>query len=53
MYPHYLAAQIYLRLHDQKYYNSELEVFNSIFEDYKIHIARTYQSAGTTKFRVR
>lgn len=53
MYAHYAAAQVYLILHEQKHYNNELYIFNSILADYKAYLSRNYHSAGVSRYRVR
>ena len=53
MYSHYVAAQMHLILHEQIHYNNELTIFNSIFEDYKVHMNRTHHPKGPFRFRSR
>ena len=53
LYIHYLASQIYLILHEQTHYNNELNIFNSILADYKVHLNRTLRPGGVSKYRVR
>ena len=53
LYIHYIAAQIHLMHYEQKHYNNEIEIFNSLLADYKIYLNRKYRPGGRKKFRAR
>lgn len=53
MYIHYVSAEVYLILHEQKHYNNEVEIFNSILADYKVHLIRNLRPGGVSRYKVR
>lgn len=42
-YVHYVMAQIYLALHEQKHANNEEILYSEIFEKYRIYCARNHK----------
>lgn len=53
MYAHYAAAQVYLILHEQKHYNNEMLIFNSLLADYKVYLIKNHRPGGVSNYRVR
>lgn len=53
IYVHYIAAEIYLLLHEQKHYNNEKILFDDILEDYKKYLNRNYRPGGVGSYRIR
>ena len=53
LYVHFLAGQIQLRLHEQKHYNNEMYLYNSLLDEYKVQLNRKYRPGGVKKYKVR
>ena len=53
LYVHFLAAKIQLRLHEQRHYNNEVFLYNSLLKDYKIMLNRRYRPDGIRRYKVR
>ncbi|MBQ8528462.1 MAG: hypothetical protein IJ459_01865 [Clostridia bacterium] len=53
LYVHFLAAEIQLKLHEQKHYNNEVFLYNSLLKDYKIMLNRRYRPGGVRRYKVR
>ena len=53
MYIHYVSAEVYLILHEQKHYNNERAIFESILADYKVHLIRNLRPGGVSRYKVR
>ena len=53
MYAHYAAAEVYLIMHEQKHYNNELAIFNSLLADYKVYLIKNHRPGGVSNYRVR
>lgn len=50
LYVHFIAAQIYLYLHEQRLYNNHMTIFNQIYYDYKIYLNRNYRPGGVKRY---
>ena len=53
MYGHYAAAEVYLIMHEQKHYNNEIHIFNSLLADYKVYLYKNHRPGGVSRYRVR
>ncbi len=54
MYVHYLLAQHYLLMLEQGHYNIQINLFNSLYDDYKIFCARNMRAdTKNNRYRVR
>jgi hypothetical protein len=53
LYIHYIMAQIYLILHEQEHYNNEIYIFNSIYDDYKVHMIQHHRPNYPSRYYVR
>ncbi len=54
LYVHYILAQHYLMMLEQKHYNNQLYIFNGIYDDYKVHCIQTMRPDATySKYRTR
>ena len=53
MYPHYIAAEAYLILHEQEQYNNHLFIFNAMLNDYKVYLNKNHRPGGVKRYGIR